>query len=124
MRNIITELLAIEKKANTASQVEEPMQYIQTEIQKKLALREKEIAAQLALLEENSHNETLIRLEQIKKDYQRKTNELEAAFVINRKKWLAQIKRDLLQTYQPPPRTRQRSQPQPTQPQLTQPSTS
>ncbi|MCL2501037.1 MAG: hypothetical protein FWE90_12000 [Defluviitaleaceae bacterium] len=100
MINVIRELLAIEKSARQTEGEEnhnETEIFIQDEINRGVITMERDADARIAALIQESYAQTEERLAQIREAYRRKTDRLEAAFIINRETWSAEIVKDILQ---------------------------
>jgi hypothetical protein len=99
MRNIISELLAIEKTAREAcdpAALSDTNFLIIKEIDRGIAALERDADTRIIEMERESLAETAERLAQIKENYQRRANELGEAFTLNREERLAQILEDIL----------------------------
>jgi hypothetical protein len=99
MKKIIDALLAIEDKARESLGIaceDSTEGDIQTEIERNITVLERDADERIAKMEQASQLETEARVMHIKKEYQRKINELEASFIINRDAWLAEIEQGVL----------------------------
>lgn len=97
MQNVIKELLTIEKSARkSVAFFESDNRFIHDEIEKGITALERDANERIKTSERESLAETQERLTQIKKMYQRKTDELEAAFLINHESWLEKIVQEIL----------------------------
>ena len=70
--------------------------YVQAEIASGIAALTEETDAYILHMQADMLDETTARITQLQADYRRKTNELEASFIINRAKWAAQLKHEVL----------------------------
>lgn len=71
-------------------------EFIRSEIDRNVAVMEREADAKVAALERESEAQTEERLAQIKESYRRKSDRLEAAFFVNRETWSAKIAEEVL----------------------------
>jgi hypothetical protein len=91
MRNVLHELLSIEKKAKAIACEQTQEENIQAEIDRKASQIQQKAQAQIAQAARESQTQTEARLAQITCEYQQKTAQMEATYNRNHEQWVTEI---------------------------------